>query len=322
MESPQAEQNDIVVPKNFPGAVVYVLQCIDNYYYIGSTVNHPRYRLNNHKKDSIKFPERFVYDHILKIGWPNVQLQVIEEYPCYTRKELYLKEDEYIKESIQDPYCLNHNRALLSAEEHKENMANYYLTHRAQILEQHKGYLQANKEKVDAYQAQYRKDNAEDRRDYSRKYAAEHPEQVAATRKAYYNANKIDIIEKQKAYNEENREHIQARKKVWAENNARKLIACRNKYVEENKEAIQARGKEYYEKNKDALKEKFKVYREANKETAKEYSKKYREQHRDKLTESHICECGGKYSWTHEDRHKSSKRHIKFRAISAATNII
>ena len=41
-----------VAPKKYQSAVIYVLQCIDNYYYIGSTINHPRFRLNNHKNDS------------------------------------------------------------------------------------------------------------------------------------------------------------------------------------------------------------------------------------------------------------------------------
>jgi len=300
------------VVKNFPNAVVYVLQCIDNYYYIGSTINHPRFRLNNHKKDSVKYPERAVYDHITKIGWNNVKLDVIEEFPCDTRQELYLKEDEYIKESIQDLYCLNHNRASVTKEEHRNNMVNYYLTHRQQILEQHKQYLEANKERVDAYHAAYRKENAEARREYSAMYAAEHPEQVAATRKAYYQANKAEITEKNKVYVETNKEEVKRRKKEWAEKNKERLAENQKRYAEENKEAIQKRGKEYYEKNKEVIQEKLKAYREANKERAKEREKEYREKNRAKLSESHTCDCGGRYTMNHAEIHRGSKRHLKF----------
>jgi predicted GIY-YIG superfamily endonuclease len=195
--------------KNFPNAVVYVLQCIDNYYYIGSTINNPRYRLNNHKSDSITYPDRCVYKHINAIGWENVKLQVVEAFPCDTKEELRKKEDELIKDSLQDEYCLNHIRVVVSKEERRENVNNYYLTHREQIIEQHRTYLEANKEKVDAYHANYRKENAEERREYSRQYAAEHPEQVKAARKAHYEENKAEILGKQYFYAEANKEAIQ-----------------------------------------------------------------------------------------------------------------
>jgi len=305
-------QNASIVPRTFQNAVVYVLQCIDNYYYIGSTINNPRFRLNNHKKDSIKFPDRNVYKHINEIGWDNVLLQIVEKYPCNTREELRLKEDEFIKESIDDMYCLNHQRAVISKEERKENVANYYLTHRAQILQQHKQYLEANKEKVDAYQAAYRKENAEERCEYSRQYAAEHSEQVKARKKEYYESHKSEIIEKQKQYVEANKDLVQIRKKEWAEKNAEKIAEGRKLYAEKNKEIIQERGKEYYEQNKDIIKEKFKVYREANKDKMKEYAAAYRAQNRNTLSESHICECGGKYTVNHQKIHMESKRHMKF----------
>lgn len=313
METPAAPQSESPTGvKNFPNAVVYVLQCIDNYYYIGSTINNPRYRLNNHKQDSKKFPERNVYTHINRIGWDNVQLQVVEEYPCNTKNELKIKEDEMIKYSLNDQYCLNHIRASVSTEERKMNVTNYYLTHRQQIIEQHKQYLETNREKVDAYHAAYRKENAEARREYSAMYAAEHPEAVKATRKAYYEANKAEIIEKQKAYTAEHKEEVKARKAAWAENNRERLTEERKRYAEENKEAIQKRSKEYYEKNKAVIQEKFKAYREANREMAKEREKIYREKNKAKLSESHTCDCGGRYTMNHAEIHRGSKRHLKF----------
>lgn len=316
MESPVSVTHEpVMAQKNFPNAVVYVLQCIDNYYYIGSTINDPRYRLNNHKQDSKKCPDRCVYKHINEIGWDNVQLQVVEAYPCDTKEELKLKEDEMIKQSLEDKYCLNHIRAAVSNEERKANVANYYLTHRAQIIEQHKEYLQANKDTVDAYHANYRKENAEERREYSRQYIADHPEEVKAAKKAHYEANKTEILEKQKEYVEANKDAILARKKEWVEKNAERVAESRKRYTEENKELIQARGKEYYEANKDVIQEKFKVYREANKDKMKEYGAAYRAKNGDTLSQSHTCDCGGKYTTNHGKIHMESKRHIKFIGI-------
>jgi hypothetical protein len=317
MESPVvSHQESSSASKHFPNAVVYVLQCIDNYYYIGSTINDPRYRLNNHKQDCVKYPKRPVYAHISLIGWDNVQLQIIEEFPCNTREELYQKEDDMIKESLHDPYCLNHNRASVSPEEHRENMLNYYLTHRQQIIDQHKVYLEANKNKVDAYHANYRKENAERRRQYSAMYAAEHPDQVKAKRKAHYEAHKKEVIEKQKAYVEANKEVVKQRQSAWAEKNQEKNSDARKAYAKKNNEVIQQRGKEYYEANKDAIQEKLKAYREANKDAGKAFAKLYREKNKNKLTESHTCDCGGKYTVNHEKIHLASKRHITFIGIA------
>ena len=53
------------------------------------------------------------------------------------------------------------------------------------------------------------------------------------------------------------------------------------------------------------------MYREANREKMKEHSKTYNAENREKLAESHTCDCGGKYSWSHKDRHNESKRHKK-----------
>jgi len=327
MESPALSDNVIVqeaatiAPKVYQSAVIYVLQCIDNYYYIGSTINNPRFRLNNHKNDSNKYPDRPVYHHILKIGWHNVMLQVVEEYPCDTKEELQLKEDQYIKESIQDDYCLNHIRAKVSSDERKENVTNYYLTHREQILKQHKTYLESNKQKVDAYQATYRQENAEERREYSRQYAADHPEQVKATKKAHYEANKEEYIAKQKAYVEANKEAVRQRKREWAVKNKEAIIESRKVYAEENKEAIVERGKAYYEANKEAIQSKLKAYREANIEKIQAQQKVYAEKQRAKLSESHTCDCGGKYTVNHAKIHMQSKRHLKYAgSIGAVMN--
>ena len=54
------------------------------------------------------------------------------------------------------------------------------------------------------------------------------------------------------------------------------------KYYEKNKEQIDINNKEWYEKNKN------------------------------RLGEKHICSCGGKYTFSHKNRHEKSKKHIKW----------
>ena len=289
---------------NYVGSV-YKLLCNDGHYYIGSTKSELKCRLYQHKHHSILYPERKVYSYILTTGWENVKIVSIEEVSCSSREELLKKENEYIKKSLSDPLCLNINKAVLTKEE---------------LLQDHRDYVQANKEKVDAYHANYRRENAEERREYTRQYAAEHPEQVKATRKTYYQENKAEILGKQYYYTEANKEVIQKRKKEWAEKNKEILSEKRKLYAEENKEVIQERGKKYYEANKDVMQKKFKAYHEANKDKMKEYGRGYREQNKSKLSESHTCDCGGKYTMTHTNIHLDSKRHKKFIGGESATS--
>jgi hypothetical protein len=279
---------------------IYKLLCEDAHYYIGSTKTELKYRLYHHKQHSILWPERKVYAHILSCGWEKVSIVQVEEVVCKSRDDLLERENQHIKQSLSDPLCLNINKAKLTKEE---------------LLQQQKEYLEANKNKVDAYHANYRKENAERRRQYSAMYAAEHPDQVKAKRKAHYEANKKEVIEKQKIYVEANKEAVRQQQTAWAEKNQEKISHARKAYAKENKEVIQQRGKEYYQANKDAIQEKLKVYREANKEAGKAYAKAYREKNQNKLTESHTCDCGGKYTVNHEKIHLASKRHIRFMAI-------
>ena len=82
------------------------------------------------------------------------------------------------------------------------------------------------------------------------------------------------------------------------------------KYREKNKEKIKGKNKEYYETNKEKIKE----YREKNKEQIKEKRKEYYEKNKEiikeKKTKKYDCECGGKYTYNHKQRHFKSIKHI------------
>ena len=119
---------------NYEGTV-YKLLCNDGHYYIGSTKSELKYRLYHHKQHSVEYPERKVYSYILTTGWDNVKIVSVEEVSCSSREELLKKENEYIKNALSDPLCLNTNKAHLTKEE---------------LLQSQKEYLEANKEKVDA----------------------------------------------------------------------------------------------------------------------------------------------------------------------------
>ena len=57
-------------------------------------------------------------------------------------------------------------------------------------------------------------------------------------------------------------------------------------------------------------KEKQKEYRDNHKEKMKEYSKEYRLKNKEKITKKYDCECGGKYTHEHKQKHLKTIKHI------------
>jgi hypothetical protein len=258
---------------------IYKLQCFDGHYYIGSTTQPLNYRFNNHKQ-SAKTGTSRVYTYINGIGWDEVQIELIEDYPCDTKSELNEREEYYISQSKSDELCLNINSALLTEEKRKENMKKYYEEHKEEIIESHREYIEENKEKVDAYQAQYRLDNAEKRREYTRQYALEHPEEIKKAKKKYNEENKEKNNKYRREYNnkDENKERIKQIKQKSAQ-----------KIKEQNVDKI---AKEREEKKK-----------------AREEQKEARISHDRTIIK---CSCGGSYQNYQKKRHEESRKHLKF----------
>lgn len=293
---------------------IYCLTCIDGYYYIGSTILKLSYRLSNHKYMS-KNPNKNntnLYKHINLIGWENVKIELIEDYPCDSISELQEREDYYIKQAKNnnDKYCLNINRAFISIEEKKEKMSIYYNNHKDDILNYAKKYREENEDNIKIYKEFYNIVNANKRNDYSKKYAEENKEKVENYRKKYYEENKEIIIEKNKQYVENNKELVRKRKKKWTEQNKERIKIESKIKRSENKEKIKEKGKKYYEENKELILEKNKKYREKNKETIL----KQQAEHRQKNKETIQCECGGSYIKLGKWKHEHTKKHINYTA--------
>ena len=153
---------------------IYKLLCDDGHYYIGSTITSLIQRTSVHKASS-KTRIRKVYEYI-GVGWDTVQIVLIEEFPCETIDALHQKEDEYVVTALNDPLCLNTNRAFRTPEQRKEA-----------VKARKKAYHEANNEADNARSKAYREANNE---------------AVNARKKAYHEANKEANNAKSKAYRE------------------------------------------------------------------------------------------------------------------------
>jgi hypothetical protein len=100
------------------------------------------------------------------------------------------------------------------------------------------------------------------------------------------------------------------------EENKEEISEYQKQYREEHKEEMLEYKKQYYEEHKDDILKYNKKYREQHKEEIKEINKRYREEHEEEIKEKKSqkfdCECGGKYDYSHKNRHLKSKKHLKY----------
>ena len=125
---------------NFQLGKVYKLtNKIDDKIYVGSTCQTLKERLQGHKDDAKRYPNDTVYVHLNKIGWCNVNIVLLEDYPCDTKKELKFREKFY-QESLKSE--LNTYSPILSEDERKQKNADrnrlYHQNNQEQIKEQHR----------------------------------------------------------------------------------------------------------------------------------------------------------------------------------------
>ena len=79
------------------GKVYRLVNNVDEKFYIGSTCNPLHKRKNRHKRDAVKSPTQPVYKHLNIIGWENVEIILIESFPCNSKAELEARERYWIE---------------------------------------------------------------------------------------------------------------------------------------------------------------------------------------------------------------------------------
>lgn len=149
---------------------IYKLQHEDGHFYIGSSTNELRIRLQQHKDKSKKNPDRCVYQHINN-EWGKVRIILIELFVCLNRQELLKKEDEYIQKELDNPLCLNSKRAIRSRKE----------------------WYNDNCEDIKAHARQYYYNNCENAKANMKQYYSENKEILKARAKERYYKKKLTL---------------------------------------------------------------------------------------------------------------------------------
>lgn len=113
---------------------IYKLQCSDGYYYIGSTIQALNARLALHKRKSKQegSANNKKFSHINGLGWDNVEILLLQDYPCENKRDLEKKEQEFI--NLNDVLCLNTQRAFQTDEERLVYMQEFRTKYRDKHL--------------------------------------------------------------------------------------------------------------------------------------------------------------------------------------------
>jgi hypothetical protein len=87
------------------------------YFYIGSTTLLLCRRKAGHVQNSKSQINQKCYKYFNEVGWNNVTIRLLEQYPCNSKEELVERENEWIKINIDNAYCLNSKRSKITYQE-------------------------------------------------------------------------------------------------------------------------------------------------------------------------------------------------------------
>jgi hypothetical protein len=169
--------------------------------YVGSTIQKlcNRYRLHNSNyKKWKKMNEKYITSFILfELG--NVEIKLIIDFPCNSKKELERKEGEFIK-SFGDN-CVNQMIAGRTMKEYQE-------TNRDAIATYKKEYQETNRDAIATYKKEYQETNRDAISTYKKEYREKNRDAILSKKKEYYEANRETILTKNKEYRDANRVKI------------------------------------------------------------------------------------------------------------------
>ena len=214
---------------NYANGIQYKIVCNDPAItdcYNGSCISF-KDRKKSHKNDS-RNPtgKRYnykVYQFIREHGgWENWSMVQLEEYPCKSRQELFLRERHWF--DLIKP-TLNTNSPTLDVENRKRNMAKYAEEHKDEFVLYQKQYRDENKIELAFQKQQYYAKNKDEILAYRKQYRAENNDKIVAKQKQHYTENKVKIAAKTKIYRAENQNEIAAKKQQYYTDNKVEILA-------------------------------------------------------------------------------------------------
>jgi hypothetical protein len=158
------------------------------------------------------------------VNEPDLDIILIEQYPCDSKEELHSRERYW----IENTECINKYIPTRTKKEWTE-------LNKDKIRIQQKEWTELNKDKIKAYQ---------------KEWAELNKDKIRIQQKEWAELNKDKIRIQQKEWAELNKDKIRIQKKEWTELNKDKIIEYHKEYYKKNKDKLKTHQKEYREKKK------------------------------------------------------------------------
>lgn len=168
------------------GKIYRLVNSVDGEEYVGSTCDTLPKRKCKHKDNAKKKPTRRIYEHLNAIGWDNVDIVLIEEYPCNNKMELERRERHFIE--VLKPTL---NKSIPT-----RTMKEYYTDNVDKIRE----YCQQNKDKIKERQRKYYQQNKDKINEKHREYRQQNKDKIKESTREYEQQNKDKIKERKREY--------------------------------------------------------------------------------------------------------------------------
>ena len=172
------------------GKIYRLVNSVDNEEYVGSTCTTLAKRKSRHKQHARTYTTRCVYQHLNAIGWDNVDIVLIEEYPCDSKMELERRERYWI-ETLKP--ILNKN---VPTRTHQE----YSIDNADKIKEYKHTYRQQNTDKLKEYAHEHYQKNADKIKEQTREYKEQNADKIKDRRREYRQQNADRIKEQKREY--------------------------------------------------------------------------------------------------------------------------
>ena len=186
---------------------IYQIVGPDGSKYIGSTISTLTCRFGNHRRlykswKAGKQRNTTVFTLFDVHDVEKCKIELIENYPCDSKKELERREGEIIKSTE----CINQVIAGRSSEE-------YRIDNKEVLREKFKEFYDKNRDKEIERVKQYYIDNADEIKKRNQEYAHENLDKIRERKRKYRQDNPEKTKEQKRAWRERNRDRINARKR-------------------------------------------------------------------------------------------------------------
>lgn len=177
------------------GKIYKLVNNVDDKIYVGSTASTLTKRKCGHKHKAKSEIDRRVYKHLNEIGWENVEIVLVENYPCNSKDELNARERKWIEELKAE---LNITMPTRTQQDIAKSKRKWQQNNKEKVAEKKRQWEQDNKEKIAARVKQYRQDNKEKIAEWTRQYQQDNKEKVAEKNRKYQQNNKAKIAEQRR----------------------------------------------------------------------------------------------------------------------------